>query len=73
MGFENFTFPNPLHPDVNFKAESHLIEKRKSEPDPQRGIVKHEYKVSTESGLTIFACLCPALVHTRDALERMNV
>lgn len=73
MGFENFTFPNPLHPDVNFKAESHLIEKRKSESDPRRGIVKHEYKVSTESGLTIFACLCPALVHTRDALELMNV
>ena len=73
MGFENFTFPNPLHPDINFKAESHLIEKRKSESDPRRGIVKHEYKVSTESGLTIFACLCPALVHTREALELMDV
>ena len=57
MGFENFRFPNPLRPDVNFKAESHLIDKRKSESDPQRGIVKHEYKISTESGLTIFACL----------------
>jgi len=73
MGFENFTFPNPLRPDVNFKAESHLIDKRKSESDPQRGIAKHEYKISTESGLTIFACLCPSLVHTREALRQMHI
>ena len=69
MGFENFTFPNPLRPEVNFKAESHLVQKRMSESDSRRGIVKHEYKVTTESGLTIFACLCPALVHTRDGLD----
>jgi len=69
MGFENFTFPNPLRPEVNFKAESHLVQKRMSESDSRRGIVKHEYKVTTESGLTIFACLCPALVHTRVGLD----
>tara|TARA_B100000945_G_C20384465_1_gene598947 strand:- start:3 stop:470 length:468 start_codon:yes stop_codon:yes gene_type:complete len=69
MGFENFTFPNPLRPEVNFKAESYLVQKRMSESDSRRGIVKHEYKVTTESGLTIFACLCPALVHTRDGLN----
>ena len=69
MGFENFTFPNPLRPEVNFKAESYLVQKRMSESDSRRGIVKHEYKVTTESGLTIFACLCPALVHTRVGLD----
>ena len=69
MGFENFTFPNPLRPEVNFKAESHLVQKRMSESDSRRGIVKHEYKVTTESGLTIFACLCPALVQTRVGLD----
>ena len=69
MGFENFTFPNPLRPEVNFKAQSHLVQKRMSESDSRRGIVKHEYKVTTESGLTIFACLCPALVHTRVGLD----
>ena len=69
MGFENFTFPNPLRPEVNFKAESHLVQKRMSESDSRRGIVKHEYKVTTESGLTIFACLCPALVRTRVGLD----
>ena len=69
MGFEKFTFPNPLRPEVNFKAESHLVQKRMSESDSRRGIVKHEYKVTTESGLTIFACLCPALVHTRVGLD----
>ena len=69
MGFENFTFPNPLRPEENFKAESHLVQKRMSESDSRRGIVKHEYKVTTESGLTIFACLCPALVHTRVGLD----
>ena len=69
MGFENFTFPNPLRPEVNFKAESHLVQKRMSESDSRRGIVKHEYKATTESGLTIFACLCPALVHTRVGLD----
>ena len=69
MGFENFTFPNPLRPEVNFKAESHLVQKRMSESDSRRGIVKHEYKDTTESGLTIIACLCPALVHTRVGLD----
>ena len=65
MGFENFTFPNPLRPSTSFKAESVLLEKRLSESNPKRGVVKHQYNLSTKSKLTIFSCVCPSLVHVR--------
>ncbi len=65
MGFENFIFPNPLRPSVSFKAESILLEKRISKSNPQRGVVTHQYSLTTELALTIFSCICPSLVHVR--------
>ena len=63
MGFEDFSFPNPLRPGIKFRAESRLLGMRISTKDSSRGIVTHEYRVVAETGETLLACVCPAFVH----------
>lgn len=66
LGFDEFRFPNPLRPGVDFNATSELIEKRPSSSDPGRGVVVHRYALVTREGQVVFRCLCPALAHRRD-------
>ena len=66
MGFEDFRFPKPLRPGVKFRSKSRLIDKRISQKDPSRGVVRHEYQVISESGEIFFVCVCPSLVHVND-------
>lgn len=66
MGFEDFRFPKPLRPRVKFRSKSRLIDKRISQKDPSRGVVRHEYQVISESGEIFFVCVCPSLVHVND-------
>ena len=62
LGFNDFKFPNPFLPNTPVQSTSHLISKRESKKNPERGLVIHEYKVTDENGGTIFECTCPALV-----------
>ncbi len=62
LGFNEFKFPNPFLPDTPVQSTSHLISKRESKKDPDRGLVIHEFKVVDQSGVPIFECTCPALV-----------
>ena len=62
IGFDEFRFPNPMRPDVDFRATSELLSKRESASDPTRGITVHHYQLITRSGDVLFTCQNPALV-----------
>lgn len=65
LGFEDFRFPKPLRPDVEFKATSELVSKRLSSSDPSRGVVVHRYELVTRDGDVLYSALCNALVNVR--------
>ncbi|MDG2300793.1 MAG: MaoC/PaaZ C-terminal domain-containing protein [Acidimicrobiales bacterium] len=62
LGFNDFKFPNPFLPGTPIQSTSHLISKRESKKNLQRGLVIHEYTVKDKEGGIIFECTCPALV-----------
>jgi len=62
LGFNDFKFPNPLRAGISIQSTSHLLSKRDSDSDVNRGLVIHEYHVVDEDELSIFECTCPALV-----------
>ncbi len=66
VGFDEFRFPNPLRPDVEFTATSELLELRPSSSDPTRGIAIHRYELVDRAGDVMFTSRCVALVHRRD-------
>tara|TARA_B100000029_G_scaffold399152_1_gene397797 strand:+ start:434 stop:892 length:459 start_codon:yes stop_codon:yes gene_type:complete len=66
MGFDEFRFPKPLRPGVQFRSESKLIDKKVSKSSKDRGIVTHLYKLVTKDGDELFTSLCPALVHKKE-------
>ena len=68
MGFDNFRFPNPLRPEVSFRSESHLVEKRLSDKNPNRGVVIHNYRMITKTDEILFTSTCPSLVHVKKDL-----
>lgn len=65
VGFDEFRFPNPLRPEVEFRAFSELLSARKSSSDPTRGVVVHHHQLIAADGTVVFTCKNPALVHRR--------
>lgn len=65
MGFDEFRFPNPLRPGLEFRATSELLSKRPSSSDPTRGVTVHHHQLVYRDGSVIFTCHNPALAHRR--------
>lgn len=62
LGFEDFRFPAPLRPDVEFKSVSELVSMRVSKSDPTRGITQHRNELWTRDDGVLFTALTNALV-----------
>ena len=62
LGFEDFHFPAPLRPDVEFRSVSELVLKRVSKSDPERGVVQYRCELRTRDDRVLFTALVNALV-----------
>lgn len=70
VGFEEFRFPSPLRPGVDFQARSELLSARISNSDPTRGVATHLYELWTREELCLFTARCVSLVEREASIHR---
>lgn len=65
LAWDEVRWPVPVRAGDTLRATAKCVEKRLSENDPTRGVVKFEYRLINHDDQTVFSCLSTNLVEVR--------
>lgn len=67
LGFDELRFPHPLYPGDDIRLTIECVETRASNSKPDRGIVKFNFRLANQDGVTILSYLDTVMFARRGA------
>ena len=65
LGFDTVTFPAPLFHGDTIRVETEVMETRRSESNPSRGIVTFEHRAYNQDDVLVCSAIRNAMIHLR--------